>query len=108
MKRIALCLILLASLPLLAAKQREWHTGKLVSMTQTHTDINNSTTINHVEIDAGDVTYFADQFMKFAWNHSPKLTENSEVKWAVDNNDFYLIDEAGKEFKLKLIKKRKN
>ncbi len=45
---------------------------------------------------------------EFRWQHDPILTENTDVKWRLDKNNFIVLDERGKEFKMKLVKKRKD
>lgn len=64
-------------------------------------------------VDDGTYTYFGELF---AWDwtqffhkfRQPVFTENTEVKWRLDRDNFILLDDTGKEFRMKLVKKRKD
>lgn len=110
---------------------REWRTGKLVQVGQeswtsqgssyTSGTVNNAgnvnmntntTSWNHVTfsaaIDGGDYTYFAERTLSFRFQHSPQWTENTEVKYALEKDALYVLGENGKEFKMYVVKRRKD
>lgn len=132
MRPIFLVVLLLTVSPLFHAKdaKAQWNTGKLLSVDReqwTSTDrrttsgsvdgsgnisatTRESTSEHHsfqVVVDDGQFTYFAERTLDW-WQRKPLLTENAEVKWRLDKDKFILLDERGKEFKMKLVKKRKN
>lgn len=111
-------------------KPREWRTGKLVSADKEHwTSHSGSTTTGHVDdngnvqastsestwghntytvaIDDGEYLYFCSRTLSLRWQHDPKFTENANVKWAIEKNDVYIVDDTGREFKMELVKRRK-
>ncbi|HTC92881.1 MAG TPA: hypothetical protein VK699_05460 [Terriglobales bacterium] len=125
--------ILLMSICVVAAqKDVQWKTGKLLSIGKQHwTSYEGSTTTGRVDdngninasnnvearghntfraqVDDGEYTYFAERTLNWRFQHEPILTENDDVKFRIEGkDDFILQDDRGKEFKMKLIKKRKD
>jgi hypothetical protein len=117
-----LCVLLLGALtvPCIAEKipDSDWHSGTLVDvrfekdsrivgvanqnsgiLTQRRNDS------TYYEIDAGEIVYVVKQSLTHRHDKQLKLTINAPVKFAVVKNDFYLLDEDGKQQKLSIEKK---
>lgn len=62
----------------------------------------------HAIVTEGKNTIYAYRTLNWRWQRSPKLTENTTVKFAIDGNRFSLVDEDGREFKMSVGKKRQN
>jgi hypothetical protein len=127
----ALAAVFLLVGPLTAKeKPREWRTGKLLSADKQHwVSHGGSTTTGHVDdygnlqastsdsswghntydvaIEDGEYIYMCSRTLNFRWQHDPKFTENADVKWAIEKNAVYLLDDTGREFKMELVKRRK-
>jgi pyruvate dehydrogenase complex dehydrogenase (E1) component len=117
-----LCVLLVGTLvaPCLAEKIRDsdWQTGKLVDVrfekdsrivgvANQHSGVitqrrNDST---YYEIDAGEIVYVVKQSLTHRHDKQLKLTVNAPVKFAIVKDDFYLLDEDGKQQKLSIEKK---
>jgi hypothetical protein len=131
MLRIVTAVLLLSSFAITAEKPKEWKTGKLISFNQhgwtsrggstttgsvnpdgTFNASTNTASWNHVTfyavVDAGELTYFAERTLSWRWQRSPRMTENTEVKWRIEKDNLFLVDDAGKEFKMSIVKRRKN
>lgn len=50
--------------------------------------------------------YFGTLREAFRWQHTPQFTENESVRFALKGDKLTVIDDAGKEVKLRLVKKR--
>lgn len=98
--------------------ESEWKTGTLINVTSergTRTvgsgsggniavnTLRNDAT--YYEIDAGDLIYVAKRTLTRRGDKQLKLTVNAAVKFAIKKDDFYLLDEDGKQHKLSLEKK---
>ena len=59
----------------------------------------------YYEIDAGEIVYLVKQSLTHRRDKQLKLTVNAPVKFAIVKNDFYLLDEDGKQQKLSIEKK---
>lgn len=59
----------------------------------------------YYEVDAGDVIYVAKRTLTRRGDKQLKLTVNTPVRFAVKKDDFYLLDEDGKQHKLSIEKK---
>lgn len=119
MKKLLLVILLLSAVAF--AKDRAWQTGKLVtvkietekgdsSVTGTANQygvvghINSSDEINvYVTISADKYEYFAGR--KLYSGKIPPLTENAPVKFALDKDILILVDDRGKEFKMRIGKR---
>lgn len=123
MMRYCFTLLLLSSLAFPADKN-EWQNGRLVSASREHwekpyttTDAQTGATSLHtwghntfyVVVDDGEYSYFAERTLSWRWQHDPLFTENAPVKFKLEGKDNFTIqDERGKEFKMKLVKRRKD
>jgi len=59
-----------------------------------------------VVIDDGKMLYYGQETLRFAWSHTPQFTENETVKYTLKGDHLTVIDDVGKEIKLKLVKRR--
>lgn len=59
-----------------------------------------------ITITADGKTYFASRTINWRWQRSPRLTENSRVKFALEKDTLYLLDDDGREFKMSVGKRR--
>jgi len=126
-----ICLIALMTLGASATKIRVWQQGRVVSFGYDEWESRNTSPVNcstigsvtsctggqtmrwnhvtyKVALHTGKQTLFAERTLSFRWQHSPKLTENSLVKFAIEKNNLYLVDESGREFHMYVGKARKN
>jgi hypothetical protein len=117
---VALSLLILVGDTCLADKilDSDWKTGTLIDVTsqtgrrtvgsvsggqgQVHTLRDDAT---YYEIDAGDLIYVAKRTLTRRGDKQLKLTVNMPVKFAIKKDDFYILDEDGKEHKLSIEKK---
>jgi hypothetical protein len=124
MRRIKLvsALLLLVSLSSLAAtKARAWQEGTLKDVTSepgsrivgtmnqghgTVVQARNDATFYFIE--TADYTYVAKRTLTRRGDKQVPVTVNDPVKFAIEKDDFYLLDEKGKEHKLTLEKKIRN
>jgi hypothetical protein len=118
-----------------AKHERDWQNGKLLdaeksrvylgtyATTNTYGNANvygNSATYNgssntshqarygleEVEVvDSGDKIYVISRFLKYRWNKQVNVTVNAPIKFAVDGDHMYLLDDDGHEYKTKIVKK---
>ena len=115
----AALLLVVLSLPAiaLASSDKTWETGKLMdyektSETGVYTNYatgqvqSNRQVIRHIEIAGSDLIYFAD-FRVTLFEHKPELIENSDIKYRVEKDSLWFVDETGREFKGRIIKRRK-
>lgn len=59
-----------------------------------------------LQISDGEKTYIAERTLNFRWQHDPKVTENSLMKFAVQGDQLVLLGDDGREFKTRITKKR--
>jgi hypothetical protein len=117
---LCLCFIAAFSAPCVAEKihDSDWKTGKLTDVrfekdsrimgvanrnSGVLTQRRNDST--YYEIDAGDLMYVVKQTLRHRGDKQLKLTVNAPVKFAIVKDDFYLLDEDGKQQKLSIEKK---
>lgn len=109
-------------------KERDWKTGKVLDTeSQRFTTYGGSTTQGQIRddgtysgtttrsswnhkryvfaIEGDDYIYIVSHVLSFRWSKEVQVTVNGTVKYAVEKNNFYLLDENGREFKLKIDKK---
>jgi hypothetical protein len=56
-------------------------------------------------VDGGDKIYVVERFLKWPWNKEANLTTNAPIKYAIEGRKMYLLDDDGREYKTKIIKK---
>lgn len=126
MKRILLLLCLCSALGLANDKLRDWKTGTLLEVTMekktrpvgvingsangSNANLNGIYThrrddATYYRIDAGEIVYVAKRTLTHRRDKQLNVTVNGTVKYAVSGEDFYLLDDDGKEHKLSLEEK---
>ncbi len=120
--KILLTVLCLCALVYAKDKPREWKTGTLTEVTQEkHSRIVGSTNGSngnihgsvherrddsaYYHIDAGDLIYIAKRTLTSRGDKQLKVTTNAPIKFALVGDDFYILDEDGKEHKLSLEEK---
>ncbi len=106
-KYTALILLLLAIACF--AKTREWKSAKVidVSATDVHKALGGATHIMHYTVETDDVVYLLDYACKHDINRAPDVTASAITKIAIDGNHAYILDTAGKELKMRIVKQTK-
>jgi hypothetical protein len=56
-------------------------------------------------VDGGDKIYVISRLLRYRWNKEANVTVNAPVKFAIEGNHIYLLDDDGREHKAKIIKK---
>lgn len=96
-------------------KPREWKTGTLFDTTSEkgkrlvgsggsiHERRDDAT---YYAIESGDIIYTLKRTLTSRHDKQLRVTINGPVKFAIEKDDFYLLDEDGKEHKLSLESKR--
>lgn len=127
-------LFLLLAVPSFAATARDWHTGTLLETEQqkvpsgtishSNTDVtakdngdktqysgNRTTTTTQdydtfqiYTVEGSNKVYTAREQLLFPWSKSANITVGEKVKFVVDKNKMYLLDDDGKEHKAKITK----
>jgi hypothetical protein len=101
----------------LSAKDRNWQTGKMID-TQISTRYAGQTGANGstdpinivwqtVVIAGDDYTYAAERTLRWRWSKPAALTVNAPVKFAVEKQKLFLVDDSGKEYELYIDKRIK-
>ena len=120
--KILLSVLCLCALVYAKDKPRDWKTGTLLEVSmEKHSRLVGSThgsngTINgsiherrddstYYHIDAGDLIYIAKRTLTSRHDKQLKVTTNAPIKYALVGDDFYILDEDGKEHKLSLEEK---
>lgn len=116
---LSLCICTLA---LAKDKPREWQTGLLLDVTMeknsrlvgTMNGANGSFSgviahrrddSTYYHIDSGDLIYIAKRTLTHHRDKQLKVSVNAPVKFSISGDDFYLLDEDGKEHKLLIEEK---
>lgn len=105
MKTSILALILLLLLG--GIKEKDWQTGKLVELRDEPIIATSRARKYLYTVRAADYDYVASYQPTgfFRRTNEIQLTVNTSVKFALDKDSLYLIDEKNHEFKLRLEKK---
>lgn len=115
MKRLAIISVIIACLATLPSfgmpdKKREWQEGKLIDIKSeayaTGTVLGGTASKERISyvIDAGQYIYTFSH-LHFRRDKAMPVTVNSIVKFAIEKNRVYILDEDGKEHDLKFEKK---
>jgi hypothetical protein len=99
------------------AKDHNWQTGKMID-TQISTRYagqtggnGNTEPINIVwqtVVIAGDnYTYAAERTLRWRWTKPANLTVNAPIKFAVEKEKLFLVDDSGREYQLDIDKRIK-
>lgn len=126
---LLICVVVAFCIPSNCAS-RDWKTGKILSFNQegwaSHGSSTTSGTIDeggsfnatttqtswhhetyYLAIEDETFIYFAERTLSFRFQHSPKITENADAKYAIEKDSIYVLDDGGREFKMSIIKRRK-
>lgn len=97
----ALTLLLVSVIPAQKKDKLEWQEGTLTNIEAARD------AWGHIAytVDAGEYIYTAGHFHFRGNDTALPLTINTKVKFAIKKDKFYLVDDEGKEHKLKLEKK---
>ena len=122
--RLALIAIFIASFGQLGEAKKpqlDWQTGTLLSVhlergnrvvSATNTYTGNTEVLSarddatFYEVESGNLVYVAKRTLYRSHDRQLRVTTNTAVKFAISGDDFYLMDETGKEHKLTLEEKR--
>lgn len=111
MKRLVLLLLLL-TIPLSAAKQRDWKDAKLTNIGSSDGGVvvmPIGTGLYGGHIQRSTYTFETSELLIYASDSHPRalnLTMNKVLKVAIDAKHLYVIDDSGKEIKLNIGAKR--
>lgn len=118
MKRLLIFVALVLSVPAFAKDKivPEWQTGKLISFDKTidrgiYSPGNGQVMETkhregHVVIASPEVEFFSD-FRYHGFSHLPELTENGSVKYRIEKDNLWFLDDTGREYKTHIFKRRK-
>lgn len=81
-----------------------WDGNGNYSSTTTETEWGHNT--YHVVLDDGRMLYFAERTLSFRWQRDPDFTENAVVRFSLEGDRLSVIDDNGREFKMRLVKRR--
>jgi hypothetical protein len=62
----------------------------------------------YLTLNGGEYTYFASRTLSWRFQHTPHITENENVKYVIEGDHLIVLGESGREFKMELVKRRKN
>jgi len=133
-KSVLLALLVLLALPALAATGRGWQSGTLMEVEQekipsgsvshssadvtakdkgdktqysgskTTTTSQDYDTFQIYTVEGGGKIYTAKEQLLFPWSKPANITVGEKVKYVIDKNRMYLLDDDGKEHKAKVTK----
>jgi hypothetical protein len=103
-------------------KPREWTTGTLLEVSmEKHSRLVGSThgydgnvhgqitqrrdDSTYYHVDAGEFIYIAKRTLTSRRDKQLKVTTNAPIKFSISGDDFYILDEDGKEHKLSIEEK---
>lgn len=107
MKKVLLVVLLLVSL--VAAKEPAWQTGTVASFERQTMNDGTATPprIFRLVIVQGTTAYYFDRILESPLQRDPVFTEGENVRFRLDKNKAVALEDSGREFKMKLIKKRR-
>ena len=127
-------LLVLLAMPAFAATARDWKTGTLTEIdqekvpsgsishssadvtakdkgdktqysgTKTTTTSQDYDTFQIYTVEGGSKIYTAKEQLLFPWSKPANITAGEKVKYVIDKNRMYLLDDDGKEHKAKITK----
>lgn len=110
MKRI-LCLLVLLSLPLAAAKQREWSTGKLLDFRMSDTGAGAARAQGEfcLAVQLGDIAYLLQYEPYSRWAYQPTdLVVGDQIQVQIDGKHMYINKpKGGGDFKTNIVRREK-
>jgi hypothetical protein len=112
MQKLSLLLLTLSLAVASQAKTRDWKTARVEISSETNVSWKlwgQKDTI-HYTIETEDMLYFAEFSFKpgeHSDSHAPNIVINEPTKIAIEGSHAYVLDVAGKEVKLHIIRKTK-
>jgi hypothetical protein len=112
MKKLRLLIFTLLVATTSLAKTREWKTAKVQATSETDVSwkVWGEKNTMHYTIETDDMIYFADYTYKPGQHNdsrAPDIAVNALTKIAIEGRHAYLLDVAGKEVKLHIVRKTK-
>jgi hypothetical protein len=112
MKKLRLLMLTLLVATTSLAKTREWKTAKIEATSETDVSwkVWGEKSTMHYTIETEDMIYFADYTYKpgqHSDSHVPDIAVNALTKIAIQGKHAYILDVAGKEVKLHIVRKTK-
>lgn len=131
---LLLILVLLPSMCFAAKKQREWQTGKLLDTdrsryfagttgsassqgsaqvhgnTATYNGQSNGSSVaiyrtyQDYVIESDKYIFVVEERIKWRWSKAARLIVNAPVKFSIEKQKLYLLDDDGKEHETKIVK----
>ena len=99
-----------------SAKHQTWQTGTLLHYGQntfeTYSQVNGTGhetphTTYTVEIESGNLIYFADRTLNWRWQRFPQVTENGPISWHLKGRrEMVIRDDDGRQFTVTITKKK--
>jgi hypothetical protein len=110
MKKLRLLMFTLLVATASPAKTRDWKAAKVEATSETDVSwkLWGEKSTMHYTIETDDMVYFADYTFKPGQHrdsHPPDIAVNSLTKIAIQGKHAYVLDVAGKEVKLHIIRK---
>jgi hypothetical protein len=88
------------------AKDRQWQEGKLLDSEEKQESAGMSVEFyQYYVIEGPELTYVCCQHLIWRWSKPADLIVNTPVKFAISKNDLFILDQQGKEYKTKIVKK---
>jgi ABC-type uncharacterized transport system YnjBCD substrate-binding protein len=112
MKKLCLLMMTLLVATASLAKTRDWKTAKIEATSETDVSwkLWGEKSTMHYTIETEDMIYFADYTFKpgqHSDSHPPNIAVNALTKIAIEGRHAYVLDVAGKEVKLHIVRKTK-
>lgn len=112
MKKLRLLILTLLLATTSQANTREWKTAKIEATSETNVSwkLWGEKTTMHYTIETEDMIYFADYTFKpgqHSDSNPPNISVNALTKIAIEGRHAYVLDVAGKEMKLHIVRKTK-
>ena len=99
-------IVLLISLSAFASdKAHDWQIGRLLDSEQAQQFVGeNAVFVENYTIETETHVYVASQPLKFKWTHTFGVTVGGPIKFSIEKDSLYILDDAGKEHKTRLVK----
>jgi hypothetical protein len=112
MKKFGLLILAMLIATVSVANTRAWKPARVINVSETDVsgELRGNTNTVHYTIETADMIYFANYAYKpdhHSKNHPPEVAINVETKVAIEGKHAYLLDTAGAEVKLHIVKKTK-
>jgi|SRR6516164_10237589 hypothetical protein len=100
MKAFTFITLVLSSLSAFASdKARDWQAGRLVD-SQLFTGAGEEVEAYTIET---ETHVYVARRLKWRWAHPPNLAVGGSVKFSIEKNSLYLLDDVGEKHKMRLV-----